>query len=236
MFDFPLVAGDSRTALREPNSIIINEDLAKRLFEKTDVIGKTLNFQFTDNLFKITGILKNHPQNSSFDFNSVLSESSFLTDTGYRNAMGGDWLSNRFSVYALLKPNTKPEIVAEKMTKLVKDNFRSPAGTDFSFSLQPLKDIHLKSEHILDGARNSNVEAIKQGSVFYIKIFSFIALFVLLIAGINYMNLTTARASSRLKEIGVRKTIGAFKSDLVRQFLFESLLVTFISFVLSLLL
>ena len=71
--------------------------------------------------------------------------------------------------------------------------------------------MHLKSENIVDGARNSNVDAIAQGSVFYIKIFSFIALFVLLIAGINYMNLTTARASSRLKEIGVRKTIGAFQ-------------------------
>ncbi len=236
VFDFPLLEGDRRTALREPNSIIINEDLAKRLFGKTDVMGKTLDFQFTDNPFKITGILKNHPKNSSFDFNSVFSESTFLTDTGFRNAMSVDWLSNNFSLYALLKPNTKPEIVAEKMTKLVKDNFRAPAGTDFSFSLQPLKDLHLKSEHILDGARNSNVEAIKQGSVFYVKLFSFIALFVLLIAGINYMNLTTARASSRLKEIGVRKTIGAFKIDLVRQFLFESLLVTFVSFILSLLL
>ena len=150
--------------------------------------------------------------------------------------MGIDWLSNNFSVYALLKPNTKPQIVAEKMTKLVKDNFRVPAGTDFSFSLQPLKDMHLKSEHIVDGARNSNVEAIRQGSVFYIKLFSFIAIFVLLIAGINYMNLTTARASSRLKEIGVRKTIGALKIDLARQFLFESLLVTFVSFMLSLVL
>ena len=147
-----------------------------------------------------------------------------------------DWLSNNFTVYALLKPNTDAGPVATKMTKLVQDNFKAPAGTKFSFSLQPLKDLHLKSEHIVDGGRNSNVEAIAQGSVFYIKLFSFIALFVLLIAGINYMNLTTARASGRLKEIGVRKTIGAFKVDLIRQFLLESLLVTSISFVLSLIL
>ncbi|HZI53319.1 MAG TPA: FtsX-like permease family protein, partial [Chitinophagaceae bacterium] len=124
--------------------------------------------------------------------------------------------------------------VSEKMTKLVHDNFKPPAGTSFSFSLQSLKDIHLNSKGIVDGARNSNVDAIAQGSTFYIKIFSFVALFVLLIAGINYMNLTTARASARLKEIGVRKTIGAFQSHLVRQFLLESLLVTLISFFLAL--
>jgi putative ABC transport system permease protein len=120
------------------------------------------------------------------------------------------------------------------MSKLVHDNFKPPAGTSFSFSLQPLKDLHLKSGNIVDGARNSNVDAIAKGSLFYIQIFSFIALFVLLIAGINYMNLTTARASSRIKEIGVRKTIGASRSNLTRQFLFESLLLTFISFLLSL--
>ena len=133
-----------------------------------------------------------------------------------------------------LKPNANPKVVSEKMTKLVHDNFKPAAGTTFSFSLQPLKDIHLKSENIVDGGKNSNVEAIAQGNPLYIKIFSFVALFILLIAGINYMNLTTARASSRLKEIGVRKTIGAFKSHLIKQFLFESLLVTFISFVLAL--
>src|SRR6185503_19033549 len=98
IFDFPLLQGDRKTALREPNSIIINEDLAKRLFGKTDVMGKTVNFQFPNNLFKITGILKNHPKNSSFDFNSVFSVSTFLTDTGFRNAMSIDWLSNNFSV------------------------------------------------------------------------------------------------------------------------------------------
>jgi putative ABC transport system permease protein len=120
------------------------------------------------------------------------------------------------------------------MTKLVNDNFKAPAGTSFSFNLQPLKEVHLKSDNIIDGARNSNVDAIPKGSAFYIRLFSFIGLFVLLIAGINYMNLTTARASNRLKEIGVRKTIGAHRSDLIRQFLLESLLVTLISFVLSL--
>ncbi len=234
IFDFPLIAGDRKTALQEPNSIIINEDLARRLFNKTDVLGKTLQFSFMEPPLKITGILKNHPRNSSFDFSSVLSEASFRVDTGYQRMLASDWLSNNFSVYALLKPNADSKSVSEKMGKLVHDNFNAPAGTSFSFSLQPLKDIHLNSKNIVDGARNSNVDAIPQGSNFYIKIFSFVALFVLLIAGINYMNLTTARASARLKEIGVRKSVGAFQSHLIRQFLFESLLVTFISFFLAL--
>src|SRR4030095_5305179 len=234
IFDFPLIAGDKNTALQEPNTIVINEDLAKRLFNKTDVLGKTLEFSFIDSTpLKITGVLKNHPRNSSFDFSSVLSEATFYADKGYRNMLASDWLSNNFSVYALLIPNTNAKAVAEKMSKLVHDNSKPPAGTSFSFSLQPLKNLHLNSENIVDGARNSNVDAIAKGSIFYIEIFSFIALFVLLIAGINYMNLTTARASSRIKEIGVRKTIGASQSNLIRQFLFESLLLTFISFLLS---
>jgi putative ABC transport system permease protein len=234
IFDFPLISGDRKTALQEPNSIIINETLAKRLFNKTDVLGKTLQFSFWKPPLKITGILKDHPRNSSFDFSSVISEASFRVDTNYKRMLSGDWLSNNFTVYALLKPKADSKTVSEKMTKLVHDNFKAPAGTSFSFSLQPLKDIHLNSKNIVDGARNSNVDAIAQGSSFYIKIFSFIAFFVLLIAGINYMNLTTARASARLKEIGVRKSVGAFQSHLIKQFLFESLLVTFISFLLAL--
>jgi len=235
IFDFSFVAGDKRTALKEPNSIIVTQDLAMRLFNKTDVLGKTLQFSFMESPLKVTGVLKDQPRNSSFDFSSVLSDASFQNDDFYKQLATSDWFSENFSVYALLRPNANANAVAEQMSKLVHDNFTAPAGTTFSFSLQPLKDMHLNSENIVDGARNSNVDAIARGSMLYIKIFSFIALFVLLIAGINYMNLTTARASGRLKEIGVRKTIGALQNNLIKQFLFESLLVAFISFLLSLL-
>jgi putative ABC transport system permease protein len=233
IFDFPFLAGNKVTALQAPNSIVITEDLAKKLFNKTDVLGKTLQFSFMESPLKITGVLKNHPKNSSFEFGSMLSEASFQNDNFFKSNAATDWLSENFSVYALLRPNTNAKVIGAQMSKLVHDNFTAPSGTSFSFGLQPLKDIHLSSENIVDGARNSNVEAVAKGSLSYIKIFSFVAFFLLLIAGINYMNLTTARASSRLKEIGIRKTIGALKSNLIRQFLFESLLVTFVSFLFS---
>jgi putative ABC transport system permease protein len=233
IFDFPFVAGNRETALQAPNSIVITQDLATKLFSNTDVVGKTLQLSFMEPPLKITGVLKNHPTNSSFDFSSVMSEASFQNEKFFQSATANDWLSETFSVYALLKPNTDAKRVAAQMSKLVHANFTPPAGTRFSFSLQPLKDIHLGSENIVDGARNSNVDPVAKGSLSYIKIFSFVAFFLLLIAGINYMNLTTARASGRLKEIGVRKTIGALDGNLIRQFLFESLLVTFISFLLS---
>jgi putative ABC transport system permease protein len=230
---FPLISGDKRTALKEPASIIINEDLAMRIFGRTDVLGKSLEFSYLPFPLKITGILKNHQRNSSFNFNSVLSESTAYNIDWFKQLMASDWASNSFSVYALLRPGSNPDSVSKKMTRLVLCNFRPDEGTQLSYNLQPLKDLHLKSANIIDGARNSNVEGIPQGNPLYIRIFSFAALFVLLIAGINYTNLTTARASGRIKEIGVRKAIGASRSNLTGQFIFESWLTTGIAFVLA---
>ena len=236
IFDFPLLLGDKQTALKEPNSILINEELAIRLFNKVEVLGKTLRFSHLDTPLKITGVLKNHPRNSSFNFNSLISEATYRNHYYYKQMMVSDWSSTNFSVYSLLQPNANSAAVSNKLTQLILANFKPEAGTTLSFSLQSLNDIHLHSEGILDGGRNTNVEAIAQGNPVYINIFSFIALFVLLIAGINYMNLSTAKASNRTKEIGVRKSIGAVRSNLVHQFLVEALLVTSFSFGLGLLL
>lgn len=233
MFDFPLIEGDRRTALKEPNSIVITEDLAMRIFKRTDVLNKDVQFSHMQTPLKITGILKDHPHNSSFNFTSVMSESTQYNEGWFKEETGNDWSSTGFTVYVLLKPDALPSSVANKMTKLVYANEELEPGWVLSLSLQPLKDVHLRSEGIADGARNSNVESIPQGNPLYVTIFSFVGIFVLLIAGINYTNLTTARASNRIKEIGVRKTIGAVRGNLIRQFLVESLITTIISFVVA---
>ena len=230
IFDFPLLEGDRRTALKEPNTIIITEDLAMRIFARKDVINKNVQFDFMPTPLKITAVLKNHPQNSSFTFSSVMSMATWLSDEGFKNEVQADWASTSFTVYALLREDANADSVSRKMTRLVRTNAKLEPGTILSHSLQPLKDVHLKSAGIADGARNSNVDSIAQGNPVYITVFSFTALFVLLIAGINYTNLTTARASSRLKEIGVRKAIGAVRGNLIKQFLVESLITTVIAF------
>jgi putative ABC transport system permease protein len=235
VFDFPLIEGDRRTALKEPNSIVITEDLAMRIFARKDVVNKNLQFSYMQTPLKITGILKNLPQNSSFSFTSLMSESTQLTNEESRRDMETDWASTSFTVYALLRPQSNPDSVSSKMTRLVHANASLEPGTLLSYSLQPLKDVHLKSEGIADGGRNSNVDSIPQGNPIYVTVFLFTAIFVLLIAGINYTNLTTARASSRLKEIGVRKAIGAVRGNLVRQFLVESLITTVIAFLVAVL-
>jgi putative ABC transport system permease protein len=235
VFDFPLLEGDQRTALKEPNSIVITEDLAMRIFGKTDVMNRNLQFSHMQNPVKITGILKSHPQNSTFRFTSVLSEATRYSNEEYMREMQSDWASTSFTVYALLRPDANPDSISHKISHLVHGNASLEPGTTLSYSLQPLRDVHLKSEGIADGARNSNVDSIPQGNPVYVTVFFFTAIFVLLIAGINYTNLTTARASSRLKEIGVRKAIGAVRGNLVRQFLVESLITTVIAFLVAVL-
>ncbi len=194
--------------------------------------GKQAQFSFIDEPLKITGILKRHPANSSFTFNSLVSEATFNNEE-FRAEANNDWLSGNYSVYLLLDPTANAQSVALDIKNMLGQNYKLPAGTKVNYTLQPLKDMHLKSAGILDGARNSNVEAMPQGSSFYIGLFALIACFVLVIAAINYINLTTARASSRLKEIGVRKAVGAVRGHLFRQFLLETMLITTIAFVLS---
>ena len=236
MFDFEAVDGNPKGALKAPNSIVIVEELAMRLFGSTKVVGKPLKWDGFEQPLTITAVLKNHPRNSSFNFSSVYSESTYASDTSYANDINRDWSSHAYTVFALLKNNTNPALVSPKLKNLVYANFKPETGVSVAYSLQPLKDMHLYSENIVDGARNSNVGAGGKSSMFYIKIFAMIALFVLLIACINYMNLTTAKASNRSKEIGIKKAIGAIRGQLITQFLVESVLVTFISFILAVLL
>ncbi len=233
IFDFEAVQGDPRTALKEPNAIAVTAELAQRYFGSTQVVGKTLHMDFQEAPLRVTAVLKNHPRNSSFDFPLLVSEATLQQDTNFQRGSSRDWTSNDFLTFALLNEKADPALVAPKLTKLVYEHARFEEGESVAYSLQALKDMHLYSEGIVDGARNSNVATMSSGSLFYMKVFGAVALFVLLIACINYMNLTTAKAASRRREIGVRKASGAFRGHLVRQFMFEALSVTGISFVLA---
>jgi putative ABC transport system permease protein len=234
IFDFPVLEGDVRNALKEPNSIVVTEELAQRYFHSSHVLGKTMMLDLDQpTVMRITAVLKKHPRNSSFNFPMVVSESTFMADSNFRNDVFRDWSSNDFMAFARLSPNADPQIVAPQLTKLIYDNRQFREGESVAYSLQALKDMHLYSESITDDARNANVGAMSSGSIFYLQVFGFVGLFVLLLACINYMNLTTAKASNRTKEIGVRKASGAFRGHLVRQFMSESILVTGISFALA---
>ncbi len=235
IFDFEFIGGDRKTALKEPNTIVLTETMARNLFGNADVVGKPVTIDFLETPLTVTAVIKDHPGNSSFDFQYVLSEATFKNADYFKRQAASDWSSNNFMVFALLKEKVAPVGIASKMSALVKANFKPERAIKMDYTLQPLADMHLYSEDIVDRARNSNVAALSQGKLLYVKIFAIVALFVLLIASINYMNLTTARFSSRSKEIGIRKSIGAQKSHLVVQFLLESLFVTMVSFLLSIL-
>jgi putative ABC transport system permease protein len=233
LFDFVFLDGNSATALTEPNSIVLTESLARRLFNSVQVVGKPVKIDFVESPLTVTAVVKDHPSNSSFDFSYLINEATFRNTAQYKNMAATDWSSNQFLVYALLKPGAQPATAAAGLDRMIKENYKPTQNIKMNYVLQPLPDMRLYSENIVDGARNSNVAAIGQGKLLYVKIFAIVALFVLLIAGINYMNLTTARFSSRSKEIGIRKSIGAFRSHLIVQFLLESLAVTLISFLLA---
>lgn len=236
IFDFEALDGNPQTALTEPYSIVIVEELALQLFGSTQVAGKTLKWHGLEQPFKITAVLKNHPRNSSFTFSSVYSESTYLSDAEYLAELNEDWGSSEFLVYTLLKENANPKTVAGKMQELVYANFKPEPGIALSYDLQALPDVHLYSNNILETTSISNPPAQGSSALLYLKVFALVSIFILLIACINYMNLSTARASTRCKEIGVKKAVGAYRGQLIAQLLVESSVLSSISFVLAVLL
>jgi putative ABC transport system permease protein len=224
-FDFKLLQGNRNTALTAPHSIIVTEETAKKFFGTSNALGKILKIDRDDEPFKITAVLKNFPANSSISFNLVVSESSFTGDD-FKKFINTDWNSDAFSTYLLLNKNANTNQVALSINKLVAANQKDDVKDKSNFILQPLKDIHFYSGDI-DGAPSN------AASITYIYVFSAIALFVLFIACINYMNLTTARFTSRTKEIAVRKVAGASRKNLIGQFLSEAFLLTVIALILA---
>ncbi|MBX2841609.1 MAG: ABC transporter permease [Flammeovirgaceae bacterium] len=229
VFDFPLIQGDRKTALVEPNSAVITEDLAKLLFGDEAPMGKiVLTDRGEEMQFKVTGVLENIPKNSHLQFQIMYSFNTLKALPMYERFEGKDWSSNNFLTYLQIKEGTYITQLEDKLNKLVAQNIEAEDNNTPTLYFQSLKEIHFNSSQIEMGMNNS------PGNIWYIFIFSGIGLFLILIASINYMNMATAKSAGRAREIGVRKVVGAARLGLIGQFITESLLTTFIALVIAL--
>jgi len=220
MFSFPLKKGDISTVLTEPNTILITEEAAARYFGREDPIGKILTYNNRYD-FKIIGVLENTPHNSHIHFDFLVPFESTLREFGWTDS----WGTNNYTTYVQLGDNTSIQHISDKVYDYLK---KINAKTGTRLILQPLADIHLRSDYAIDLYGHTENTAI------YVYAFSVIALFVLLIACINFMNLSTARSEKRSKEVGLRKVVGANRLNIITQFYGESLFMTLISFFASL--
>ena len=228
MFSIPLISGNNKDALVQPNSIVISKAIAKKYFGDAEPVGKSLQIGIQNTLYKVTGVFDKVPDNSHFHFDAFLSLSSF-------HITNGTWSNLGFYTYLLLNKNTDPKKLQAKFPQLVAKYVVPEVQHDmgvslaeaqksvntFVFSLQPLTDIHLYS--------NTKYELEPNGDVQYVYIFSALAIFILLLACINFTNLSTASAVKRAREVGIRKVMGSVKKQLIFQFLTESVLLTFLS-------
>ncbi|WP_257668532.1 ABC transporter permease [Parapedobacter tibetensis] len=224
LFDFNLIKGDRITALQKPNSVVLTEKGAYNLFGEEDAMGKTVTHYGQDTtLFTVTGILENTPDNSHLQFEGLL---SFNTITGPQNMenWGGNWLTT----YLELAEGANIAALEKKFPPYLKANMGEERAKGYELFLQPLKQVHAHSANITHDYLNHHKF---DGN--YTAVFSLIALIVLVIAAINFVNLSSARSASRAKEIGVRKTAGAKRSQLYLQFIGESVLLCAIALVLA---
>ena len=217
MFSYPLLNGNKSSSLINSHSIVLTEKTAKALFGKEDPLGEIINIDNSES-FTVSGVLKNLPDNTSFQFDYLLPW-SFVK---YKDGQDLGWNDNSTNTYVMLKPNTEYTAVAQKIKDLKQKYHDESKTLKWELFLYPLKKWHLYSSF------TNGVEDNKGRSTF-VKLFAVIATFILLIACINFMNLSTARSEKRAREVGIRKVIGAGKSSLIRQFLVESVLISFLS-------
>ena len=232
VFTYPLLSGNAKTALTEPSTIVLSETAAKRYFGSQDPIGQVLNLDNKKD-YKITGIMKDMPDNSHFKAEFFLSMKSL-------DYPWNSFLSNNFHTYIVLTKEAKPEAFDAYFNQIVQ-KYISPevvkamgatideltkSGSYYRYSMTPLKDIHLKSKQTLQLGINGDIQ--------YVYIFSVVALFILLIACINFMNLSTARSAKRAKEVGVRKVLGSLRSQLMFQFFAECVMLSFFALLVAL--
>jgi putative ABC transport system permease protein len=230
VFTLPVVTGEIKNALTDPNSVVITKSTALKYFGTTDVVGK--NIETDENkstIYKITAVIQDIPHNAHFNFDFIFS----MHNVQYP---WGNFLSNNFQTYIVLRPGADYKAFEKNFTQVI-DKYILPqakqymniksmdefakAGNKLNYSLMPLTDIHLRSDRTAELGVNGNIQ--------YVYIFSAVALFVLLLACISFMNLSTARSVSRSKEVGIRKVMGSDKLSLIKQFLTESTLIAIIA-------
>jgi len=219
MFTFPFVKGDMNTALNSPTDIVITQKLSKELFGDDNGMGKTINLDHKYN-FTVSGVMKNLPNDTQFDFEYLLPWSYMRTT----NQDDSSWDSNSTRNYLLLKPNTDVASVNAKISSIIIKHVG--AGTTTQPFLYPVSKLRLYSSFVNGKPSGGLIESV--------KVFVLIAAFILLIACINFMNMSTARSEKRAKEVGIRKVAGALKKLLVAQFLSESILISIISGIVAL--
>jgi putative ABC transport system permease protein len=224
IFQFPFIKGDPKTALKDRYSIVLTEELAQKIFGDEDAFGKIIQLNNTD--MTVTGIIKNIPRNSHIHFTFAFPA---VNMTRWRESKLDEWTYTQFATYIVLRKGADTAEVNRKMMSIVKQHLPNAQG---SIYLQPLKDLHLHSTHI-----NTWMLAYpNKGNITYVYLFSLTAFCILLLACINFMNLSTARYAARAKEVGMRKVVGARRSDLIKQFLGESTLLTFLALLIAVLL
>ncbi|WP_299118915.1 ABC transporter permease [uncultured Winogradskyella sp.] len=237
VFTLPAILGDTHTALNDPNTVVITETVAKRYFGSPQLaIGQLLETDDNEStLYKVTSVIEDMPRNSHFNFGFFFSMDNVNYDFG-------NYLSHNFHTYVLLKAGIDYKDFNKNFTEIIDkyivpqaaqfmqiesiDDFEA-GGNKLEYSLMPLTDVHLHSSRYAEISANGNIQ--------YVYIFSAAALFILLIACINFMNLTTARSSGRAKEVGIRKVLGSEKKALIRQFLTESTLIAVLALFVGLL-
>ena len=229
VFTLPLISGNPATALSRPNTVIISETEARKYFGDQNPVGKIIEIDTSGfGRFEVTGVFKDIPTNSHFHFGLLASLSTF---PGLLNEQ--EWTANNFITYFLLRKGASAKELENKLKFYVLEiagveRYKEALaqGNYWEFFLQPLTSIHLHSD--LNGEFEPN------GSIKYVYIFMIIAFFVLIIACINFMNLSTAKSTLRAREVGIRKASGSTRTVLIRQFLFESLVLTLLSTILAL--